>query len=410
MRRLFALLLLPSLVPSGAGAEIIERVVAKVNGQIITLSEFQSRQISAAQGARVEPENVGAFLRQNNARILQEAIDEILILQKAEDSGIQAPPQWVDESIEGIRKDNNITSDEQFQEALAREGLTLAELRQNIERGVVRRIIMEREIRPKIEATESELRAEYEKLKATEFTKPATVSLQEILVSEETGGAALARQIVERARAGEDFAALARAHSSAPSRAHGGDVGQLAQGEMNADLEEVAFALPVGSVSDPIPVEGGYRVIKVTAKTSGSTTPYEAAKDRVHDRLMMARFEKAYEAYLQELRKSASIELRVREVPLQLTGPIPEGSLREALEPLAPGAPVGAPEPAPAADTTAPAEAKPTAPPAAEEEITTTPQSGPERVAPPPPAAVPPATSAPPATNAPPKEPPPPGR
>ena len=111
MRRLFALLLLPSLAPSGARAEIIERVVAKVNGQIITLSEFQSRQIAAAQAARVGPEGIGPFLRQNNARILQEAIDEILILQKAEDSGIKAPSQWIDESIEGIRKDNNITTD-----------------------------------------------------------------------------------------------------------------------------------------------------------------------------------------------------------------------------------------------------------------------------------------------------------
>ena len=93
MRRLSALLLLSSLalLPRGAKAEIIERVVAKVNGQIITLSEFQSRQIAAAQGARVDPANVGAFLRQNNAKILQEAIDEILLLQKAEDAGIKAP-------------------------------------------------------------------------------------------------------------------------------------------------------------------------------------------------------------------------------------------------------------------------------------------------------------------------------
>jgi parvulin-like peptidyl-prolyl isomerase len=401
MRRLFALLLLPSLVPPGAGAEIIERVVAKVNGQIITLSEFQSRQIAAAQGARVGSDAVGAFLRQNNARILQEAIDEILILQKAEDAGIQAPSQWIDESIEGIRKENNITSDEQFQEALAREGLTLAELRQNIERGVVRRIIMEREIRPKIEATDSELRAEYETLKATEFTKPATVTLQEILVKEEAGGAALATEIANRAKAGEDFAALARAYSSAPSRANGGDVGQVAQGEINPDLGKAAFALPVGGISDPLPVEGGYRVIKVTAKTSGSTTPYEAAKDRVHDRLMMARFEKAYEAYMQELRKNASVELRVREVPLQLTGPIPEGSLLEALEPLTPGAPAAAPGPAPAAadQIATPTEATPVSPPPADEEITTTPQSAPETVAPPPAPVVPPA-----------KEPPPPGR
>jgi len=391
MSRLSVLLLLPSLAlaPVPGGAEIIERVVAKVNGQIITLSEFQARQIAAAQGARVDPENVGAFLRQNNARILQEAIDEILILQKAEDAGIKAPSEWIDESIEGIRKDNNITTDEQFQDALTREGLTLAELRQNIERGVIRRIIMQRDIQPKIEATDSELRAEYEKLKATEFTKPATVTLQEILVKEDAGGAALAREIAEKAKTGEDFATLAKAHSSAPSRAHGGEVGQLAQGEINPDLEKVAFALPVGGISDPLPVEGGYRVIKVTAKTSGSTAPYEAVKDKVHDRLMMARFEKAYEAYMQDLRKTASIELRVREVPLQLTGPIPEGSLREALEPLAPGAPPADPAPGAgpgATDTIViPTEQKPVAPPPADEEIITTPQTAPEKVAPPPP-------------------------
>jgi peptidyl-prolyl cis-trans isomerase SurA len=221
MRPLFVLLVLPSLAlaPRAGGAEIIERVVAKVNGQIITLSEFQSRQISAAQSARVDPANVGAFLRQQNAKILQDAIDEILILQKAEDSGIHAPAQWIDESIEGIRKDNKITSDEQFQEALAREGLTLAELRQNIERGVLRRIVMQRDIQPKIEASDAEIRAEYEKLKPTAFTKPPTVTLQEILVKEDAGGAALARELVDKARAGEDFAALAKAHSAAPSRA-----------------------------------------------------------------------------------------------------------------------------------------------------------------------------------------------
>lgn len=381
MKPLFALVLLPSLLlPARASAEIIERVVAKVNGQIITLSDFQSRQIAAAQAARVDPATVGAFLRQHNARILQEAIDELLIIQKAEDAGIKAPPQWIDEAIEGIRKENNITSDEQFQDALAREGLTLAELRQNIERSVLRRIVMQRDIQPKIDATDADLRAEYERLKATEFTKPPTVTLQEILVKEDEGGLALAQDIVQRARAGEDFAALARAHSSAPSRAHGGDVGQFAQGELNPELEKLAFSLAVGSVSDPLPGSEGYRIVRVTAKTSGSTTSFEAAKEQVRDRLMMSRFSKAYEEYMAELRKTASIELRVREVPLQLTGPIPEASLLEALEPLAPGA--APPESAPVEDPAQTAAPPPAAP--ADEEFTTTPQAAPETVAPPP--------------------------
>jgi len=396
MRRL-CVLLLPSLalVPCASRAETIERVVAKVNGQIITLSEFQSRQVAAAQGARVDPAGVGAFLRQNNAKILQDAIDEILILQKAEDAGIRAPAAWIDEAIEGIKKENRITSDEQMQEALAREGLTLAELRENIERGVLRRIVMQRDVQPKIEASEADVRAEYERVKATEFTKPATVTLQEILIPEDKGGIVLARELAARARAGEDFQELARSYSTAPSRANGGDLGQLAQGDIHPDLEKVAFELSVGSVSDPLPVAGGYRLIRVVAKTTGSTTPFDAVKDRVRDRVMMTRFDKAYDDYVAELRKNAVVELRVREVPLQLTGPIPEGSLREALEPLSPGAP----EPAAASPAApAPPAAATPAPVVVDDEVTTTPQAAPERVAPPPRATPP----APPPTQPPP--------
>lgn len=387
MRRLSAVLI-PSLalglalVPSASRAETVERVVAKVNGQIITLSEFQGRQIAAAQAQRIDPSQIPAFLRQNNARILQDAIDEILILQQAEDAGIRAPDAWIDDAIEGIKKENRITSDEQMQEALAREGLTLAELRQNIERGVLRRIVVQRDVQPRIEASEADVRAEYEKLKAGEFTKPATVTLQEILVAEDSGGQALARELKARAEAGEDFEQLARSHSAAPSRGNGGDLGQIARGDLHPDLEKVAFALSVGSVSDPIPVEGGYRLVRVVAKTTGSTTPYEAVKDRVRERVMMERFDKAYDDYMAGLRETAVVELRVREVPLQLTGPIPESSLREALEPLAPGEleppPAAAPAPAPAPTVIAPGAL-------VDDEVITTPQAAPERIAPPPP-------------------------
>jgi parvulin-like peptidyl-prolyl isomerase len=402
MRRLFVLLVLPSLLGAAlARAEIIERVVAKVNGQIITLSDFQARQIAAAQAARVDPANVGQFLRQNNARILQDAIDELLLLQRAEEAGWKAPPQAVEEVIGSIKKENNITSEEQMQEALNREGMTIDDLKRNIERSMTRRMIMQRDIQPKIAPTEAECRAEYEKLKATEFTKPATVTLQEILVSEDAGGLVLARQVVEKARAGEDFPTLARTYSSAPSRANGGDIGQIAQGDLNPELEKVAFALPVGSVSDPLPVSGGFRIVKVLAKTTGSVVPFETAKDQVSDRIMMSRFEKEYEAYMQELRKTAMVELRVREVPLQLTGPVPEGSLLEGLDPFSsgPAAPHG-----PGASSPPGAGAR--SAPSPSDEITTTPQAAPERVAPPPPpgaAAVPPAAEKP-------KEPPPPPR
>ena len=113
--------LLPSLllVPGAPlSAEILERIIVKVNGEIITQTEFQARQLAAAQAARVEPDRVGQFLRENNAKILQEAIDDILLVQRAEDAGLKLPPHYIDDVIDGIKKDNKIESEAQFQEQL----------------------------------------------------------------------------------------------------------------------------------------------------------------------------------------------------------------------------------------------------------------------------------------------------
>src|SRR5258706_3374158 len=121
------LIVLPSLALAALTlrAEIVERVVAKVNGDIITLSDFTARQISEAQAARITPERIEQFLRDNNARILQSAIDDILIVQKAADIGMRVPPAYLKDVIENIKKENNIESDEAFMQQLAREGMSL---------------------------------------------------------------------------------------------------------------------------------------------------------------------------------------------------------------------------------------------------------------------------------------------
>jgi len=375
MKRLFVLLLLPPslLVAATAHAEIIERIIAKVNGDIITLSEFQERQIQAAQAARIAPAEVGQFLRQQNAKILQDAIDEILLLQKAQDEGLGLRPEFIDEVLDGIKKENNITSEEQFQQALAQEGITFEELRRNIEKSWTRQMVLRREIEPKITVPEDELKKEYEARKAAAFTKPATVTLEEIFVPDEAGGTSQAARIVERARAGEDFAQLARQFSASPTAPSGGELGEISQGDLAPALEDVAFSLSVGSVSDPIPVEGGARILKLVAKTSGSVVPYDQAKGKIRDELMMSRFQDEYDKYMAELRKKAIVELRVREVPLQLSGPVPEDTLLEGLDPFSLGPAPGAPAPGPAAPAAS----------GATDEFETTPQSRPERVTPP---------------------------
>ncbi len=374
MPRQIVLLALPSLLLAApAPAEILERIIASVNGEIITQSEFQARQLAAAQAAHVDPEKVGSFLRDNNARILQEAIDDMLLVQRAGEAGMHLRPEYVKEVIDGIKKENNITSDEQLQAQLRREGMSLDDLKRNIERSILRRQILSRDLESKTTITDAEARADYE-AHLGDYRRPASVRLQEILFRGEGGDAlAKARDLVARARAGEDFATLAKLNSVAPSRAAGGDLGRLVRGEMNPELEKAAFALAPGDVSDPIPSGESYRILKVVEKTEPSVVSFDEAKAAIKQRLTQGRWDREYTAYLEGLRKKAIIDLKVREVPLQLTGPVPSGSL------LGGGTGVAEPGP-PAASPTAPAPA----PANPEAEIVTSPQAAPERVAPPP--------------------------
>jgi parvulin-like peptidyl-prolyl isomerase len=366
MKRLF-LLLVPSalLLALPAPGEIVERVVVRVNGDIVTLSEFAARQVQAAQAARITPERAEQFLRENNARILQEAIDDLLIAQKAADLGVKLRPEYVKDAIDTIKKENNLTTEEAFQEALRREGLSLDDLKRNIERSILSRQVLYREVESKIVVSDAEALKDYEARRA-EYERPASVHLQEILVRSE----AEARGLVARARAGEDFVALAKASSHAPSRAAGGDLGRIVRGEMTPELEKVAFALAAGAVSEPIAVADGFRVLKLVERNEAGLVPFDEAKPEIVKRLGQARRSDEYERFLEGLRKNALIDIRVREVPLQvnLTS---TGSL---LEPLA--------EPAAAPDATA----RPsTRPKPDDDEISATPQARPERVAPPPP-------------------------
>jgi parvulin-like peptidyl-prolyl isomerase len=362
-------------VALSARAEIVERVVVRVNGDIVTQTEFEGRQVAALQAARVPQSGVEQYLRQNNARILQEAVDDLLLVQRAAEMGIRPSSGYIKEVVEGIKKDNNIASDQELQEQLHREGMSVDDLKRNIERSIMKRETMRREVEPKAAVTEADVRAEYEGHKA-EYTQAASVHLQEIVVAADKGGLALAQDVVRRARGGEDFEALARAHSSGPTKDKGGDLGRVSRGDLTPEVEKIAFALAAGGVSDPIASGTSYRVLRVTEKTDSHEVPFDEVKVEIGRRLAESRMSSVYETYMEGLRKSALIDLRVREVPLQVT--LPATSLIEPLtDPgLRPGTapPAGAAAPAPGA----------TAPAAREDsEFRTTPQARPERVAPP---------------------------
>ena len=367
-----------ALFAAAAQGEIIERVIVKVNGDIVTQSEFEARQIAAVQQARIPAEQIEKYLRDNNAHILQEAIDDLLLVQRAADLGIKLRPEYIKEVLDGIKKENKIASDEELQNQLKREGMTLEELKRNIERNILKRQVLQRELESKIAVTENDIKAWYD-AHMEDYTQAATVHLQEIDVRSDARNPSLARDLVVRARGGEDFTELAKTYSVGPNKASGGDLGVLHKGDLAPDVEKVAFALAPGQVSDPLPTKDGYRILKVVERTEGSVVPYEDTRAEIQRRLNQTRSSEEIERYLEGLRQKAIVDLRVREVPLQLSQPAPTGGTR--LEPSAEAlAPMDAPAPA-------------AAPASPDEEISTSPQARPERVAPPEAAAPAPAPS-----------------
>ncbi len=317
------LLLVPSLAlvlaaSAPASAEILERIVAKVNGEIITLSEFQARQFDALRQAHVDPSQAEAYLRENSPRLLQEAIDDLLLAQKAEEGATPLSDEALDQIIKQIREENGITTDEQFEARMRSEGMTLASIKRDIERSMHAQRFIKDQVDSKVSVSDAEARADYEARKQTDFAEPATVRLQEILVAARTPNAeGLARDIVARVRAGEDFAALARQYSASPTRDSGGDLGAIARKDMNATMADAVASLEAGQVSDPIKTPDGFRILRVAERTPGRVTPFEDVKARIVKELTRKKRRVVMNRLMTKLRAEADIEDMVREIPLE---------------------------------------------------------------------------------------------
>jgi len=319
------------LLATQAPAEIIERVVAVVNGDIITQSEFESRQVAAVQAARISQDAMVRFLQQNNARLMQEAVDDVLLYQKGREEGLQIPPEYLDQVIQGIKEQNGLKNDTEMRAQLRREGMTIDDLKRQVERQIVRREVLAKEVGTGVTITEAEARDDYEARLETDYKRPATVHLQSILISNEREDAEeLAKQIVERARGGEEFQTLAKTYSDSPTGEAGGDLGDLVLDEISADIRNVAEALEPGQVADPRMTAAGYQVLHLVGRTPESVIPFEEIKADLTKRIAQQRNAARYEKYMEDLRQSASIQLMVREVGLEVDVPVEPSLLDDA--------------------------------------------------------------------------------
>src|SRR5688572_1295693 len=174
-------------VSTGIHAEILEQVLVKVNGEIITKTEFEARQVAElrnrpelakASATSVELQRAIAEITPN---LILAAVDELLLIQRGREFGYALGDQQFAQYVADIRKSQNLEDDARFQEALKQEGLTLADLRRNIERSMLVSQVQRVEIMNKISINDEEARAYYDQHR-NEFTSPTELTIREILI------------------------------------------------------------------------------------------------------------------------------------------------------------------------------------------------------------------------------------
>ncbi|MEP7310572.1 MAG: peptidyl-prolyl cis-trans isomerase [Acidobacteriota bacterium] len=318
-----ALLILTFLLaPAIVGADIIEQILVKVNGEIFTKTDLETRQVAALRQRNVQGEQNDEQLRQALAQItpqiMTEAVSEMLLVQRAKELGYKMTDEQFTQAVDNIKKEYKLDTDEKFQAALKQENMAMSDLRRQFERSMLVQRVEQTEVFGKIAISEEEARKYYQ-AHLDEFTTQAAVTMREILVglpndgkgateAQDAAAKEKAEQLRTRALAGDNFMKLAEETSDAPSRANAGLIGPLSLSDLSPDLRKVIEATKPGDVTRPIRAARGYQFFKIESLTTAETMPFEQAREQINDRVFTGKRKDEFDKYLTKLRTQAIID------------------------------------------------------------------------------------------------------
>jgi parvulin-like peptidyl-prolyl isomerase len=310
-------------------ADILEQVLVKVNGDIITKTELEQRQIAAIRQKQpnLRPDNEGALQRalaEVTPEVIVDAVDELLMLQRGRELGYSLSTEQFNDIVANIKKENKLEDEAQFQAALKSEGMTMQDLRRQLEKTAVIQRVQQTEIMSKLQITDAELKIYYEANKAS-FTTEPQLTLREILVgvptserginvAQEEEAKAKADGIRQRLMSGEPFARLAAELSDSPSKANGGLVGPIGRDVLAPELQKAIDGLKNGDLTQVLRTARGYQVVKIENLQPATIKPFEESRDEIANRIAGDKRRGEFVKLLERLRGQAIIDWKNAEI------------------------------------------------------------------------------------------------
>lgn len=326
---LAALVAVLAFVAAGVSthAEILEAVVVKVNGDILTKTELESQQFAVLRqrgqqfDPSVDPQNAALkkALDEVTPQILVTAVDEMLLEQQGRQLGYKLSDDQFNAIVDNIKKQNHIDTDEQWQQALKQENLTMGQLRDQLERTMLTQRVLQNEVFDRIAVSDPEAKAYYDS-HLDEFTTPPQVTLREILVSvpARNGAVNVAEDDAAKAKAealrkrvttgGESFDKVASASSDAPSKANAGLIGPIPMNDLSSGIQNLIKDLKPGDVTQVVRTDRGYQILQLVSRTQATVLPFDKAREQISGRVFTDKRKDAFVKYLDKLRSQAIIE------------------------------------------------------------------------------------------------------
>ncbi len=310
-------LMVVMIMASPVSANVIDRIVAQVNDEIITLYEVEE----AALPYLVQYGQNPAVLQDEQRReqilsdVLEDMVDRILIEEEAERMEIRVSEEQIDEWMEMTAQQQNMT-EPQFRQAIGQYGIEYEEYRQIVRDNLMRMQIVQRRSGTG-GVSESEVESTYRRQYGSPDEMEQRIEVRHILLIPDQipGGEQEAVERIEKMRAqiqsGEaTFGELAEAHSQGPGADDGGHVGTFGRGELAASFEEVAFAQEVGVLSGPEHTEFGVHLIEVLDSQEMQSPEVAQRKQQIRAQLQEQAMERQMESFVTTLRSRAFIDVR----------------------------------------------------------------------------------------------------
>lgn len=307
-----------AVAPAWGGDTVVEQIVARINNQIITKSEYQRNMDDLKQEVQQQDaSNADKAFADQQKDVLRGMIDQQLLLEKGKDLGITADTELI-KKLDEMRKQMKLDSMEDLEKAAQAQGVSFEDFKQNVRNGIITQQVIGREVGSRLTITKDEEQAFYDKHK-DELAQPEQVKLSEIMVSTDKGAGddaarlsaakAKAEDLLAQIHKGASFEDVAKKQSDGPTASQGGDLGYFKRGTLAKELEDLTFGMKAGAASDVVRTKQGYIILKVTDHQAAGIPPMNAIEPKIQDALYMEKLQPALRDYLTKLREDAYIDV-----------------------------------------------------------------------------------------------------